>query len=161
MDDSQKQSLTADEIVAIMPSLLDDEAKEKKLARHVAGLQAAVVLVVAGAAYILGGTAQFATALLSGGLVSVLNGVLLAWRMYRAALHPAPEAYHPASAHHQLRNMYLYAAERFLVVMALLGFCLAALKLSPLPVLGGFVIGQAVFLAARLFLNKLTIDLRP
>ena len=51
--------------------------------------------------------------------------------------------------------MYFYAAERFLVVVALLGVCMAALKLSPLAVLGGFVMGQAALLAARLFLNRL------
>jgi len=41
------------------------------------------------------------------------------------------------------------------VVVVLLGLCMAALKLSPLAVLGGFVMGQAAFLAARLFLNRL------
>ena len=58
--------------------------------------------------------------------------------------------------------MYFYAAERFLVVVVLLGLCLAALKLSPLAVLGGFVMGQAALLAARLFLNRLNqnLDLR-
>ena len=55
--------------------------------------------------------------------------------------------------------MYFYAAERFLVVVVLLGLCLAALKLSPLAVLGGFVMGQAALLAARLFLNRLNQNL--
>jgi hypothetical protein len=50
--------------------------------------------------------------------------------------------------------MYFYAAERFLVVVVLLGLCMAALKLSPLSLLGGFVMGQAVLLAARLFLIR-------
>ncbi len=50
--------------------------------------------------------------------------------------------------------MYYYAAERFLAVMVLLGVCMAVLKFSPLAVLGGFVVGQAVMLTARLFLKK-------
>lgn len=49
--------------------------------------------------------------------------------------------------------MYFCAAERFLAVVALLGVSLAVLKLPPLPVLGGFVLGQAVLLSARLLLN--------
>jgi len=129
------------------------------MARQVVGLQAATALIVAGIVYSLNGTPQVAIAVLSGGLVSVLNGALLAWRMSRAALHSALEVHHPSSAHHQLRLMYFYAAERFLVVVVLLGLCLAALKLSPLAVLGGFVMGQAALLAARLFLNRLNQNL--
>lgn len=119
------------------------------------GLQAAIALIVAGVAYGLNGAPEYAVAVLSGGLVSVLNGALLAWRMSRAALHSAHEAQHSSGAHRQLRLMYFYAAERFLVVVALLGLCMAALKLSPLAVLGGFVMGQTALLAGRLFLNRL------
>jgi hypothetical protein len=114
----------------------------------------AVTLIVTGIAYSLNGALPFALAVLSGGLVSVLNGALLAWRMSRAALHSAHEEHHPGGAHHQLRLLYYYAAERFLVVAVLLGLCLVALKLSPLAVLGGFVAGQAALLAARMFLNR-------
>ncbi|HYR05698.1 MAG TPA: ATP synthase subunit I [Gallionella sp.] len=131
------------------------EAKEKRLARHVVGLQAAIALIAAVIAYGLNGAPEYAAAVLSGGLVSVLNGALLAWRMSRTALYSAHEAHHSSSAHRQLRLMYFYAAERFLVVVALLGMCMAALKLSPLAVLGGFVMGQAALLAGRLFLNRL------
>jgi hypothetical protein len=49
--------------------------------------------------------------------------------------------------------MYFYAAERFLAVVAFLGICLAVLKLSPISVLCGFVLGQAVLLIARLILK--------
>ncbi|MFZ2524150.1 MAG: ATP synthase subunit I [Candidatus Ferrigenium altingense] len=123
------------------------------------GLQAATALIAAGVAYGLNGTPQDAVAVLSGGLVSALNGALLAWRMSRVALRFAHEAREPSSAHHQLRLMYFYAAERFLVVVVLLGLCLVVLKLSPLAVLGGFVMGQAALLAARLFLNRLNQNL--
>lgn len=129
---------------AIIAALFEAEAKEKKLARKVVWLQMAVTIASAGIAYGTEGTPQFAMAVLSGGAVSVLNGVLLAWRMSRAALASAHDA------HLQLRLMYFYAAERFLVVVALLAVCMAALKLSPIPVLGGFVLGQAALLSARL-----------
>ena len=129
------------------------------MARQVVGLQAAIALITAGIAYSLNGAPQYAIAVLSGGLVSVLNGALLAWRMSRAALHPAHEAQDSGGAHHQLRLMYFYAAERFLVVITLLGLCMVALKLSPLAVLCGFVMGQAALLAARLFLNRLNQNL--
>jgi hypothetical protein len=38
-------------------------------------------------------------------------------------------------------------------VVALLGICLAVLKFSPLGILSGFVLGQAVLLIARLILK--------
>ena len=151
--------LTPPESATIIATLCAVEAGEKRLARQVVGLQAATALIVAGIVYGLNGTPQDAIAVLSGGLVSALNGALLAWRMSRAALRFAHEARDSSNAHHQLRLMYFYAAERFLVVVVLLGLCLAVLKLSPLAVLGGFVMGQAVLLAARLFLNRLNQNL--
>ena len=153
--DVPQQCLTPSESVTIIATLCAVEAKEKRLARQVVGLQAVIALIAAGIAYRLGGAPEYAVAVLSGGLISVLNGALLVWRMSRAALHSAPEAHHSSDAHHQLRLMYFYAAERFLVVVALLALCMAALKLSPPALLGGFVVGQAVLLAARLFLNRL------
>ncbi len=148
MGNIQQQSLTPPLNAAIIAALFDAEAKEKRLVRLVIGLQMMVTLVVATIALGMEETPQFILAVLSGGGVSVINGALLAWRMSRAALSPVQDA------HHQLKTMYFYAAERFLVVVALLGLCLTVLKLSPSAVLGGFVMGQAVLLAARLFLNK-------
>lgn len=161
-DDLQRQCLTHPENVNIILRLCVLEAKEERLARRVVALQAVITLIIAGVVYGLSGAlqytehaGQYAAAVLGGGLVSVLNGALLAWRMSRAAQHSASEAQHPGSAHRQLRLMYLYAVERFLVVAVLLGMCLAVLKLTPLAVLGGFVMGQAVLLAARLILFRL------
>jgi ATP synthase protein I len=148
IDDVNQECLTLPENAAIIAALLDAEAKEKKMSRQVILLQIAVTLIGASIAYSIKGTPQFAIAVLSGGGVSVVNGTLLAWRMDRAALHPAHEA------HHQLRLMYYYAAERFLVVLVLLCLCIAVLKLSPLGLLGGFVIGQAVLPAGRLLLSS-------
>lgn len=144
---SARQSLTPQVNAAIIPPLFDAEVQEKQLARKVIGLQALVTLAAAGAVYGWEGSPQYAIAVLGGGGVSVLNGALLAWRMSRAALYPAQDA------HQQLRLMYFCAAERFLAVAALLAICLAVLKFSPLVVLGGFVLGQAVLLSARLLLK--------
>lgn len=149
----ERQSLTPPLNAAIIAALLDAEVQEKRLARKVLGLQALVTLVATGvAAYSWKSSPQYALAVLGGGGVSVLNGALLSWRMSRAALYPDHDA------HQQLRLMYFYAAERFMAVVALLGICLAVLKLVPLGVLSGFVLGQAVLLIARLFLKIKTED---
>ena len=141
-----QQGLTPQLNAAIISALFRAEVQEKRLARKVVGLQALVTIAAAGAAYGWESSPQHAIAVLGGGSVSVLNGALLAWRMSRAALYPAHDA------HQQLRLMYFYAAERILAVVALLGICLAVLKFSPLALLGGFVLGQAVLLVARLLL---------
>jgi hypothetical protein len=148
LGDLQQRSLTPPENAAIILAILDVEAKEKKIARQVILLQMLVTLFGASIAYNIKGTPQFAIAVLSGGGISIVNGVLLAWRMVRAATHPAHEA------HHQLRLMYFYATERFVVVVALLCLSIVVLKLSPLALLGGFVMGQAVFLAGRFILSS-------
>lgn len=152
--DLQRQSLTPLENAAIIAALYAAEAREKKLARKVVGFQVAMALIIAGVAYSWNGLPQFALAVLSGGLVSSVNGALLAWRMSRSVLHSGREAHCSADAHYQLRLMYFYVAERFLVVFVLLGLCMAVLKLLPLAVLGGFVVGQAVLLAAQLILSR-------
>lgn len=146
--ETYQQCLTPPENAAIIAALLDVEAKEIKIARQVILFQIVVTLFGASIAYSIKGTPQFAIAVLSGGGISVANAALLAWRMVRAALHPAHEA------HHQLRLMYFYAAERFLVVVVLLCMCIAVMKFSPLALLDGFVMGQAVLLAGRFILSS-------
>ncbi len=153
IDAAQQQCLTPSQNAAIIDALLDVEAKEKKIARQVILLQIAITLIGASIAYSIKGTPQFAIAVLSGGGVSVVNGILLAWRMDRAALHPIQEA------HHQLRLMYYYAAERFLVVVVLLFLCIVALKLSPLPFFGGVVMGQVVMFLGRLLMSSFKTEI--
>lgn len=154
----RQQYLTPPENVAIIPALFDIEvplsiaAREKKITLRVIVLQMAVTLIVTSIAYNIKSTPQFAIAVLIGGGISVFNGALLAWRMTRETLHPAREA------HRQLRLLYFYAAERFLVVVALFCLCIAVLKLLPLALLGGFVMGQATLLIGRIFLGKFRPD---
>ena len=159
VDETQQQCLTLPENAAIIAALRDVEAKEKKLTRRVVWLQMLVTLIVAGIVYSIKGMPQLFIAVLSGGGIAVANGALLAWRMARTAMHSAHEAHHPGDAQRQLRLMYFYAAERFLVVVALLALCLVALKLSPLALLGGFVIGQAVLITGRLFLSSFETEI--
>jgi len=146
--ESQQQCLTPPENAAIIPALWDIETKERKLALHVILLQTIITLFAACFAYSIKDMPQLAIAVLGGGTISVVNSALLAWRMVRAASHPAHEA------HHQLRLMYFYATERFLVVVVLLCICMAVFKLSPLALLGGFVLGQAVLLTGRFILSS-------
>jgi F0F1-type ATP synthase assembly protein I len=145
--DSDEQRLTPPLNAGIIPQLFRAEVQEKRLARKVIGLQVLVILAASGIAIGWGSSPQDVVAVLGGGGVSVLNATLLAWRMSRAALSPAHDA------HQQLRLMYFCAAERFLAVVASLGICLVVLKLPPLAVLGGFVLGQVVLLTARLLLK--------
>lgn len=145
--DDERAGLTPKLDPSIIPPLFRAEVQEKKLARKVIGLQVLVTLAAAGAAYGWESSPQHAIAALGGGGASALNGALLAWGMSRASAHPSLDA------HQQLRLMYFYAAERFLAVVTTLGFCLAVFKLSPLAVLGGFVLGQATLLSARLLLK--------
>ncbi len=149
-----QQCLTPPAGATIIATLCAVEAREKKMARQVVWLQAAMASITAGIAYISNSTPYFALAVLSGGLISALNGALLAWRMSRTALRSVTGAHDSSGAHYQLRLMYFYAAERFLAVVALLGICMAVLKLSPLALLGGFAMGQATLLAAQLILSR-------
>lgn len=159
--DIQQQCLTPSEIAAIIPALLDVEAKERKIARQVVLLQMVVTLTAASIVYSTNGSPQLAFAVLSGGGVSVANAAMLAWRMSRSAsvLQAASEVSDSRAVHQQLRLLYFYAAERYLVVATLLGLCMAALKLSPLALLAGFTTGQAVLLVARLLLRQIKTEI--
>ena len=130
------------------------ESQEKKLARLVVVVQIVTTVLIAGVSYASKGSPQLAVSVLCGGGISVINGALLAWRMSQRMSQrtSGPALTSVQNVHHQLRLMYFYAAERFLVVVVLL--CFAVLKLLPLAVLSGFVAGQAVLLIARLLLNK-------
>lgn len=161
----RQRSLTPPENAAIIPAVLGIELEETKKTRQVVGLQFAVTLTVACAALFKGGDLQLALAVLSGGSVSVANGVLLAWRLSRSSscsvneAHPLDVQHRFRDAQHQLRRLYFYVAERFLVVATLLALCLLLLKDRQLAVLAGFVSGQLVLIVARVFLNKFKTEI--
>jgi hypothetical protein len=143
-----RQSLTPPLNAAIIAALFNADEQEIRLAVRILRSQTVVILIATGiAAFSWKSSPQYAIAVLGGGGVSILNGALLTWRMTRVLMYPNQDA------HQQLRLLYFYAAERFLAVVAFLGICLVVLKLSPVAVLSGFVLGQAVLLIARLILK--------
>ncbi|MFA6120553.1 MAG: ATP synthase subunit I [Sideroxydans sp.] len=146
-----QEGLTPPLNAAIIAALAEAEAQEKQQIWRVTWVQLIVAVVAGSIALGIGATPRFAIAVLIGGGVSVLNGAMMAWRMSRANQRSAHDA------HLQLRLMYFYAAERFFLVVVSLGLAMAILKL-PLAVLGGFVLGQAALLVARLFLRIKTED---
>ena len=159
VSDNHQECLTPPENAAIIPPLCDAEVqgnaegREIKTARLVVGSQVVVTLIAAVLVYVAKGSQQTALAVLCGGGISVVNGSLLAWRMSQVAMNSVK------NVHHQLRLMYLFAAERFLVVIVLLALCMLVLKLMPLALLGGFVMGQAVLLLSRMFLSRFKTEI--
>lgn len=151
MGEEPQERLTPPLNAAIISTLLEVEAQEKKQIWRVTGVQFLVAVLAGGVALGFRAAPQFAIAVLIGGGVSVLNGAMMAWRMSRASKRSAHDA------HLQLRLIYFYAAERFFLVVVSLGLAMAILKLT-LAVLGGFVLGQAALLIARLFLRIKTED---
>ncbi len=146
------RNLTLPSNVDIIPPLFNAEVQEIQLARKVIWLQVWVTIAASGTAYGLGLSHEYAIPVIMGGGVSIVNGALLAWRMARSTLLSNNDA------HQQLRLLYFFAAERYLLVFVMLGICLALLKLLPTVVLGGFVLGQAALVAGRLFLKIKTED---
>jgi ATP synthase protein I len=127
-------------------------AREKKVSRTVVYVQVAITLISTLTAYKLNSVPGYPFAVLCGGLISAVNGSLLAWRMYRAALIVRPDSL--ANAHQELRRLCFYAVERYLVVATLLLLCMAVMKLPPLAVLKGFAMGQAALLATQFISSR-------
>jgi len=146
-----QERLTPPLNAAIIAALLEAEVQEKQQIRRVTWVQLMVSIIAGSVTLVVGATPQIAMAVLIGGGVSVLNSTMMAWRMSRANQRTSHDA------HLQLRLMYFYAAERFILVVVSLGLAMAILKL-PLAVLGGFVVGQAALFIARLFLIIKTED---
>jgi len=102
---------------------------------RLAALQLVLMLVVTGVFWWRSGMPAAASAGF-GGLVAMCNILLLLWRRHRAASGRA------LSAGESLRVLYRTALERFVIVALLLALGLGVLKLHPLALLTGFVVGQ-------------------
>lgn len=153
---NEKQGrLTPAENKAIIRSLFEADTEEKKLAYRIVWFQLLFAVSSSFATYDYSGQLQTAITVLSGGMVSVVNGGMLAWRMNRPDLLKTCDKRDPRTIHRHLRLLYFYAAERFAVVIVLLALCLVKLKLQPLALLGGFIFVQATIMAARLFTYRL------
>lgn len=75
-----------------------------------------------------------------GGAIALANVQLLAWRRRQSQLSRGMDA------RSSLRILYRSALERFAAVAALLALGMGFLDLAPLPLLVGFMVGQAAVL---------------
>ena len=144
-DDDDVLDLTLLENAAIMRAANLAVIEEQKNAKNVVVIQLIVLAIFASIISVIKSQAEMTVAVLVGGGVSVVNGVMIAWRMHRASLRPV------YAAHHQVKLLYFYAAERNLVVLLLLCLCMILIKLSALGLLSGFVVGQVALLLSRFF----------
>ncbi len=96
---------------------------------------------------------QLSVAVLLGGLISAINGAMLAWRMHRVSKQKSNGI--SVTAHQELKLMFFYAAERFITVAVMLLLSMAVLKLLPLGVLEGFVMGQITLLMTQFILSTI------
>ena len=140
------ECLTPRENAAIIPPPDVVPAQEKEKNRQLITLQLVVVSAIAAGCLGYGATPQETMAVWCGGGISAFNSWLIAWRMNRANNQAL------RNAQLQLRLLFFFAAERFLLVMLMLGL-LMTVSHRPLAVLSGFVAGQAVMILARLYLQ--------
>lgn len=126
------------------PDVVPEQEKEKN--RQLITLQLLVVSAIAAIYFGHGATPQETIAVWCGGGIAVFNSLLIAWRMKRANSQALRDA------QLQLRLMFFFAAERFLLVMLMLGL-LMTVSHRPLAILGGFVAGQTAMMIARLYLQ--------
>jgi ATP synthase protein I len=104
-------------------------------------LQCALILVMALVLWLwLGG--DFAVAALYGASAAIVNIGLLVWRWRRGRYD-----YHCDGERH-LRQFHRSGMERFLVVGSVLAMGMAGLKLEPLAMLLGFIVGQVAWMIA-------------
>jgi ATP synthase protein I len=109
---------------------------------YAVALQAAVVLVAGGMAWQARGWTA-ASAALYGGAVALGNSAFLVWRWWHGL---ADERNHDGRYH--LKTFHRSSMERFFVVVSFLATGLFGLKLMPLPLLTGFIVGLLVWVIA-------------
>lgn len=80
--------------------------------------------------------AVVAKAVLYGGVIAIINSLQLLRHLRRA------ERIAGSDANQNIRIFYLCAMERLVMTIALFAMGLGALKMSPLPVMIGFILGQ-------------------
>ena len=113
--------------------------------RRVLGLQLALMLIATVGAYGLWGLAT-AQGAWFGVSIATANTLLLTWRMRPNNKVPGK----PASLNEFIRSWL----ERYLAVGALLALGLGGLKLLPLGLLSGFILGQLVWILAPLTIKE-------
>jgi ATP synthase protein I len=111
--------------------------------RRVLLAQAGLAPVAALLAGLLGGVPA-GLAVLYGVALALAVSAVLVWRERQAVRHPEWDQ-------RRLLKLFIRAAvERLLLLVGLLGVGLGVLKLAPLPLLLGLMLGQVAWLAAAL-----------
>lgn len=110
--------------------------------RRVIGLQSLVLIAVSLVTLTVWGVGV-AKGAWFGAVISLINTLLIAWRM-------KPSALGEQDAQRQLRTMYRSWIERYVVLLLLFALALTGLKLLPVALLSGFVLAQAVWIIAPL-----------
>jgi ATP synthase protein I len=108
--------------------------------RRLLSVQVALILA-AGAVFLLLSDVEAARAALFGGLITLLNTVLLSWQI---------ERFGEAAAHRNKAGLAAFVGglfQRMLLTLFLLAVGLGALKLQPLPLLIAFAFTQIGFIA--------------
>ncbi|GAO34931.1 hypothetical protein SCT_0311 [Sulfuricella sp. T08] len=108
------------------------------------GVQAVTVILGASLLLIWQGR-SVAVAAFFGGAVAVANALFLIWCMRAGAQRPVQEA------RQELAWLVRFSMERFLMVALLIVAGLGWLKLMPVPLLIGFVLGQMTLVFSTIF----------
>ena len=103
------------------------------------GLQLVLIAVTSVVFFALGNAMQ-AGSVWFGGTIATANLLLLEWRRRAADRGPA------LSAAASLRLLYRTAVERFVLAGTLFALALGVLRLDPLALLTGFIVGQAALI---------------
>ena len=109
--------------------------------RRVLNLQLALLLFASFSAYAVWGL-SVALALGFGTGIAVANTLMIAWRMRQGRKQTTTQP--------SLSEFYRSWLERYLLVGVLLAAGLGGLKLMPLGLLSGFILGQVIWILAPL-----------
>ena len=101
---------------------------------YIYGFQLILIGITALGFYLYSGVAA-AGAAAFGGLIALLNMLLLSWRAWRVEQGGV-------DAKQSLKHLYLSAIERFATVALMFALGMGPLKLQPLPMLIGFMVGM-------------------
>jgi ATP synthase protein I len=113
-------------------------------AYRVVGVQAITVIIGSSLLFFwLGNNVAMAT--LFGGAVAVANALFLIWSMRTGAQRPGQDA------RQELAWLVRFSMERFFMVALLIVAGLGWLKLMPVPLLIGFVLGQLTLVVSTIF----------
>lgn len=132
--------------------------------RGVLSAQSVWVLVAALGAYRIWDASQLAmVSAAMGALIALVNTAFIAWRLNAqenlgktpgcdtgpAGAQEINDTATP-NAHRHLKQFYRSALERYFLVASLFAMSLGVLKFLPVALLGGFILGQALWMVAPL-----------